>query len=1163
MKSYFSRILLFALVFIYSCSKEQPRRAEVLFFGAGHESSSNYATWLAVELFKTGVNLTYTTNLEDMNTEYLNKYDGVVLLVNEQELDPEQSSALEDYLEDGHGLVSMNTSANSFTKEPWYQDLVKGGYENKGGGAANVTFADSSVVIGNKYPDFRVVDELYQFRNNKEAKYELAVSNIGNGNQPYMWAEEVGRGRFFYSAIGGKDATWKNLSFLRALSDGIWWSLGPKVKNLVDELKIPNVSIYADTIADFTARYDVPKMQDPLESSESMKLIQKPVDFELKLFASEPNIVNPIAMSWDHKGRLWVIESVDYPNSFADGGKGNDKIKICEDTDGDGVADKFTVFADSLNIGTSLTFMNDGVLVAMAPDFLFLKDTDGDDKADVREVFMTGWSKHDTHAGPSNLQYGFDNKIWGVTGYAGFNGEIKGVPYKFGQGVYRFNTDGSGFEYLATTSNNTWGLGISEDNNVFISTANNTHSAFYSLPERFLQRRVFESKPGSLVNAVQKIDGHYDVHALTPNLRQVDVVGGFTSAAGHQMYTAREFPKSYWNRIAFVTEPTVRLVHNAIIDPEGAGFKESDGWNLLASSDEWFGPLAAEVGPDGAVWVLDWYNFIIQHNVFVPAQAPSEKVLPFVEQPHGQGNAFESDLRDKKFGRVYRVVYKDAKHNESYKLSKDDPKELIKALKSKNKFWRMHAQRLLVERQKTDVRGDLIKLINDDSKDEIGLNPAAIHAIWTAKGLGLLKDKNVLDAVIQALNHPSAGVRKAAVQALELDNNTIKEIAKSNIFKDENLNTRLAAFVKIAESKPIDGVYEILVSSLKDTVNQNDRWLSPALFAAVQTNEELFRKNGFHDMSTPYLTTISHHLIQETYKIDRRRRMQFSPDIKNKDIIIQVQLQKTEGKPFNGLILGQGDSKEGYALYTENNKVYWQINASGKKEIVSSPGVIPDNSMIRAELTKENGMSLYVNSKLVASNKGISIFANPLNFYLRSGQDFEAPFELHTYGQGSEFTGNINELIVNLKPTTHVHRHAGMDMGTSEENVKPTSTIVIKAVKDLMQYDKRTIAVTAGTDVTLVFENTDAMMHNLLIIKPNSLESVGKAADEMLKLNNAMEKSYVPDNPNVLFHTNLVNPGESFTLKFKAPKEAGDYPYVCTFPGHWRGMNGIMKVVNK
>src|SRR5690606_3731762 len=124
------------------------------------------------------------------------------------------------------------------------------------------------------------------------------------------------------------------------------------------------------------------------------------------------------------------------------------------------------------------------------PDFIFFKDTDGDDKADVSEVFMTGWSKHDTHAGPSNLQYGFDNKIWGVTGYAGFDGEIDGVTHKFSQGVYRFNTDGSGFEYLATTSNNTWGLGISEDNNIFISTANNTHSAFYSMPERFMQRKV-------------------------------------------------------------------------------------------------------------------------------------------------------------------------------------------------------------------------------------------------------------------------------------------------------------------------------------------------------------------------------------------------------------------------------------------------------------------------------------------------------------------------------------------------------------------------------------------------------------------------------------------------------------------------------------------------
>jgi len=149
---------------------------------------------------------------------------------------------------------------------------------------------------------------------------------------------------------------------------------------------------------------------------------------------------------------------------------------------------------------------------------------------------------------------------------------------------------------------------------------------------------------------------------MTPNLRQVDVVGGFTAAAGHHLYTARNFPKEYWNRIALVTEPTVRLIHNAIIEPDGAGFKEKDGWNLMASSDEWFGPVHAEVGPDGAVWVADWYNFIIQHNVFVPAQAPSGTILPpNTNQPHGKGNAFSSPLRDTNHGRIYRVVYKNAK----------------------------------------------------------------------------------------------------------------------------------------------------------------------------------------------------------------------------------------------------------------------------------------------------------------------------------------------------------------------------------------------------------------------------------------------------------------------------------------------------------------------
>src|SRR5207245_3048219 len=142
--------------------------------------------------------------------------------------------------------------------------------------------------------------------------------------------------------------------------------------------------------------------QKPLSPEESMQHVVTLPGFSVSLFAAEPDIAKPIWMAWDERGRLWLAETVDYPNNMHAPGEGHDRIKICEDTDGDGRADKFTIFADKLSIPTTFAFANGGVIVIHSGQTEFLKDTNGDDKADVRRVLFSGWDTHDTHAPARN-----------------------------------------------------------------------------------------------------------------------------------------------------------------------------------------------------------------------------------------------------------------------------------------------------------------------------------------------------------------------------------------------------------------------------------------------------------------------------------------------------------------------------------------------------------------------------------------------------------------------------------------------------------------------------------------------------------------------------------------------------------------------------------------
>jgi len=170
-------------------------------------------------------------------------------------------------------------------------------------------------------------------------------------------------------------------------------------------------------VPNYERRPEPIKYQAPLSPEDSMRYTQVPADFDLQLFAAEPDVVKPIYLAWDERGRAWIVEARDYPHGLVDEGQpGLADVKICEDTDGDGRADKFTVFADKLNLPTSLVFVNGGVMVSEARQMLFLQDTDGDDRADIRQAVLPGWGTADTHAMQSNLARGFDNWLYGAVG---------------------------------------------------------------------------------------------------------------------------------------------------------------------------------------------------------------------------------------------------------------------------------------------------------------------------------------------------------------------------------------------------------------------------------------------------------------------------------------------------------------------------------------------------------------------------------------------------------------------------------------------------------------------------------------------------------------------------------------------------------------------------
>lgn len=860
-------------------------------------------------------------------------------------------------------------------------------------------------------------------------------------------------------------------------------------------------------LPELTYTGEEPKVQNPLSPEDSRQHIQLPDGFEASLFAAEPDIINPIAFAWDERGRLWVIQSQDYPHGLAND-VGGDRITICEDTDGDGMADKFTDFATEQSLSTGIVIVKGGAIVAQAPEMVFLEDTDGDDKMDKRTLLFDGFGTYDTHAGPSSLKYGPDNQIWGSVGYSGFENQFDGKNVNFTRGVYRFSKDGKSFEPLGQFNNNTWGLGITQDFEIFGSTANNNHCCYVGIPLKHYEH--LPKRPSWAINA-DFIQGHYEIFSPNPiPLQQVDVRGGYTAAAGANFYTADNYPSEYQNQM-YVNEPTGHLVHIAKIVSDGAGYKEVDGGNIFASTDSWTAPVYAETGPDGNLWIADWYNPVIQHN---PDKRGMENQIWNANK--GEGNAHLNPLRDKGHGRIYIIKHKNGSQSDIKTLNPSDSKGLLAALQSTNMFWRTTAQRLIVENNLTNLIPDLIEMVEKNtSKSNLG----ASHALWAIEGLGGFDGANekANQVIEKALAHESIGAKRTALSLIPTTAIGSEILVKSGLLEADDLHLRLAAMLRASELPETDALFDVMESISTDETNLNDKWLKAAI-------KIYFREQNYEDIDEKDVVMV---VPSAAEKESEWNYIEKEPSgdwfEKNFDDSKWKKAPAVFGTPDQGSAI----------------KTPWTSDDIWMRKTVTLEGEIAEPVL---KIWHDDDYEVYVNGKPLFSAQGASSYR-----LIRLDAEL-----------GKLFQKGENVIAV------HCHNKHGnqfIDLGIGKvAEFNADKTIALNTVSQKMAYDKTVLHATAGEKLEIKLTNQDEMPHNLVLIEEGTLDDFGKLVDKFLESPDALKMDYVPKSRYVLAATKMLNPTESGVIQVKVPDKPGDYPFVCTFPGHWRMMQGVLKV---
>ena len=632
-------------------------------------------------------------------------------------------------------------------------------------------------------------------------------------------------------------------------------------------------------------------------------------DYELQLVASEPLIQDPVDVAWDEKGQLFVAQMSDYPLPTK-WGKRLSQIRLLTDSNNDGKMDKSVIWADGVDQVQNILYINGGLLATTWDKTIFLKDTDGDNKADFQKVILKYPASKHNQLMPSSPHWGIDNNIYFNNGLnlSMLTVEETNKSTKLARKNFRFNPYTKEVEAMGAygqygAAQDDWGRDFCSSNRnptmfapLPLDIVNTSKNVKYLKPYEDIQPMASKVWPLMLSHTTA------NAHA-----------GTYTAACGLQIYRNSLVPDLYGD--ALVCDPTSQLITRSKIKDNGSSLiteRVGEKKDFIVSKDEWFRPVNLRNGPDGALYICDMYRRFIDHSRFFPDSfAKSHYMRAGMDH-----------------GRIWKLVPKSQKNSGIKPLGSD----LVKNLESPLSWVRVNSQRLLIEKKAEDKENDLRSLLQNSKSSQ-----ARVHALWTLHGLGKLKKSDM----ISALNDKDSRVIENGILASrELQaNNFENEYKKLLNSKNLRIQTLALSHLKSTEDQ-LNKVIEILKQ------NPSDKWLTHIALSKVgdksfEILSALIKNESFIQTSSNIKTTLINDLTYTAGKSSDKTQINSILKLVDKNAH-WWQFSITNG--LNEGISRSGQKEKSLIDYIVKNKV----NVDGYNSLVSSADKIllnPANSI--------------------------------------------------------------------------------------------------------------------------------------------------------------------------------------------------------------------------